>query len=470
MSFFIQGPMGLRAIVGIGLALGVVSQGFAQSEPREWYEQQLQAMEQRYVSRIAALESRLQGVEGELQSERADSQDRALAGQIDRLTERSGIRAASQSSRFDNAFNPAISVLGDFVLGWSDRRDSFNSLNQFVLREVELGFSGRVDPILAYYVYIHFDEEEVELEEAFGVLDQGLPDTFSLKFGRFNSDFGKLSPIHDAELPMVDKPGVLQEYLGGSLRGTGLELHHWFGLGEANLLRWSVGLLNSPDGDSHPIVPVDLGGHHHEEGFDFDGIGKRGVDDFALTARVTALFELGEESTLQVGASALWAPHIREFEEEESGEILAFDRHQRTFGLDATFKWRDETTGQAFTLGAEAFFQRAEFEAEEAKKKKETAISGEVFEEDAFGFYVYGEYAFDSRWSVGASVDWFERATDASADWWDAGVFVTHWIDEFNRLRLELRWYEDDLADDEFGAAMIQWTTVLGSHGHALSW
>ena len=85
----------------------------------------------------------------------------------------------------------------------------------------------------------------------------------------------------------ISKPGVLQEFLGGALRGTGAELHDWLTLGDSALFRWSFGVINSPDGDGHPVVgPGVFEDHHHEDEGGFGG--NRDFGDFAYTARMTA--------------------------------------------------------------------------------------------------------------------------------------------------------------------------------------
>jgi hypothetical protein len=440
------------------------------------YEQEMRALRTSYESRISALEGEVGHLRGQLEELDTAEEDARLETEINSLLPqdlpRQGIGSLGQTTIFDNVFNPAISVTGDFVVAASNLNDSYDLYNQFILRSLEIGIAGRVDPLLAYYVAIHFDEGDVELEEAYGIADDWLPGTFTLKFGRYNMDFGKLSPLHEHDLPFVDKPGVLQEYLGGSLRGTGVELHQWFGLGESTLVRWSVGMVNRLDGDVHAVVGPLAGEHHHHHDDDIDAFGERDLCDFAYNARVTALFEVGSQSTLQIGASVAWSPNQREFlgggDEHEEEEHSKEDLKRLIWGLDVAYKWEDFASGEAFTLGGELLLLDHDFlgEHEEGHDHEEHAVGDET----AFGFYVYGLYSFDRYWSIGASFDWFERAMDDSDEWWDAGAWVTYRLNEFNRLRLEGRYVEDDLLDDGYWVLMLQWTTLLGTHGHGIDW
>ena len=88
----------------------------------------------------------------------------------------------------------------------------------------------------------------------------------------------------------------------------------------------------------------------------------------------------------------------------------------------------------------------------------------------AWGVYAYAEYAFDRRWSAGGFLDVFDRAVADGFNWTGVGAFVTWKIDEFNRLRLKVQAIDDELSDDSYFVAMLQWTVLIGSHSHLLDW
>ena len=138
------------------------------------------------------------------------------------------------------------------------------------------------------------------------------------------------------------------------------------------------------------------------------------------------------------------------------------DLKRLIWGFDLTFKWEDFATGEAFTLGSELLLLDHDTLVEDPDIAVGDATS--------LGFYVYGLYSPDEHWSVGASFDWFERALDDSEVWWDAGAWITYKLNEYNRIRLEGRYVDDDLLDDGYWVVMLQWTTLLGTHGHGIDW
>ena len=52
-----------------------------------------------------------------------------------------------------------------------------------------------------------------------------LPWNLELKAGRFFGEFGKLSYIHDHELPFVNRPLALDQYVGGESRTDGAQVN-----------------------------------------------------------------------------------------------------------------------------------------------------------------------------------------------------------------------------------------------------
>ena len=448
-------------------------------------DRKLAEIEQRHRAELDQLradyEARIIGLESQVQTLRGDMDDMAFAPGseleqgLDALAN-SGTPAATPGGAlglttwFQNVRNPGIGIVGDFIYAGSTLDDDFDLYEQFILRSVEVTIQGEADPLLEYYLRLHIDEEDFELEEAFALVNDLLPDTFMLKFGRFNVDHGKLSPQHEHALPFVDKPGVLQEFLGGSLRGTGVELHHWMPLAEDHLFRWSVGVINSPDSDVHAIGGPLAGEHHHHE--DEEALpGERDLENFAFNARATALFQIDWQDSVQVGASVLWAPDQRtrlEHEEEEHDheddeeeeEVFVRDLEHLVVSLDITYRSIDPSDGSGIVLQTELFYDNREI------GDPETGLLDEV---DSFGFHVWGEYNVDRFLSFGLAADVYEQIEgDRTA--WDVGAFVTYEWSEFNRLRFEARWYENGLDDEDYLLLMVQWTTVIGTHGHPLPW
>jgi hypothetical protein len=386
--------------------------------------------------------------------------------------QRVGIGELGQTTILDNTFNPALSFVGDFLFSWGEPDARQAGADGFLLRSAELGIFGAVDTAIEYHGVVNFDEEDVELEEAYAIAREWLPDRFWLKGGRYNVDFGKQSPLHEHDLPTIDKPAVLQEYIGGSLRGTGAELHWWTPVTGSALLRFSGGVLQDAAGDTHALLGP-AAGHEHGEEEEEGPI--REVEDFAVTLRGTTSIDLTERTTVQLGASALHAP-TRVFGVDETDER---DIDQDVLGADLTLVHQDDETARGWTLQGEWLHSAADFGL--LDDGGTPGVPGDdvftVTGEHANGFYLLAEYRPGRRFAFGASAGRFQHAEDADERTSDVGGYVTWKVNEFNRLRLEVRGYEDLLFEDEgvvesldFVAYSLQWTVMLGSHGHGIDW
>ena len=62
----------------------------------------------------------------------------------------------------------------------------------------------------------------VEVEEA-AIVTTSLPYNLTVKGGRFFADFGRLSKFHDHDLPFVNRPQVLDKFVGGESQADGVE-------------------------------------------------------------------------------------------------------------------------------------------------------------------------------------------------------------------------------------------------------
>ena len=384
---------------------------------------------------------------------------------------RIGLGDYGQTTVLDNRFNPAISFIGDMVATWSDDEGIEAGADGFKLRGAEIGLFGAVDNAYEFHGIIFFDDEDGELEEAYVLATDWLTPTSHIKAGRFNMDFGKLSPIHDGELPMMDKPSVLQEYIGGTLKGTGAELHWWSPLGDTSLLRGSIGVFQSADSDAHVILGPGGGHHQHEDEEEEEEGPLREAGDFAINARLSTLFDVTDSATLQLGGSLMTAPE-RVFGVDED-DIQ--DVNKSVMGLDLTYVDMDESNGSGFRFQAEALMND-----QDEGELDDTDPLNPVFNvtnTEASGFYVMAERVMDSRNTIGFSFNQYEHAEDSAEESSDFGVFYTKKLNEFNRLRFEVRSFKDLVLEEDgveelvdFTAVSLQWTVQLGSHGHGLEW
>lgn len=368
---------------------------------------------------------------------------------------------------------PRLSLVGDFVFSYGEQKARRAGADGFIVRSVEIGVSGDVDRSVRYFGNVFFDEEEVELEEAYADWLHGLPEGWSVRGGRFNLDFGRQNRPHDHDLPTLDKPSTLQEYIGGTVRGTGAQVGGRAAVGDRWNLRWSAAVLQDAESDAHAVLGPEAGHEHDEEDDDEDGP-IRDVEDFAVNVRALSRVDLGSASALEFGASYLHAPS-RVHGVDESDE-RSIDRG--ILGLDVTY---DVTRGDGsgLRLQGEWLLSAADF-GDLDENGTPTDPSDDTFtvrDETADGFYALAEFRTAHDWSFGASGSVYEHAEDPSEESADIGVFATWDPNHVNRVRFEVRWF-DDLAVEEDGvedaldfvAFTVQWTVVLGHHAHRGEW
>lgn len=362
------------------------------------------------------------------------------------------IGSLGQTDRFSSTFNPAIGLVLDTILNHQTGDKSYHGQDSFYFRAAELSVNAQIDPFgYAYAVLEGSEGEGIGVTEAAGVLNR-LPWNFSIKAGRILADSGKLGQRHEHELPFVEKPGIYYDYLGGSVQASGAELHHWFGLTDEIPVRWSIGIYTEIDSHSHQI-----GGVHHEHEHD-DGHDKRHPDNFAYNMRLTGYADLTEDTSLQTGASLLWAP--------EAKHGIAENR-QAVYGLDATWKWQDPAERKELYIGAETFVSNGRFFEED---------EGAYFKHEAAGGYMWGEYSWSPYWSAGAMADIFQMSRHSDVGQKDYSTWLTWKLSHFNWLRLQYRFCDlergehEEMTGDDRHEVMLQWIIVIGSHTHGLDW
>jgi hypothetical protein len=367
------------------------------------------------------------------------------------------------TSRFDSSFNPAMGLFFDGLANFSE--DAGSEVDSFDFRSVELNMSSRIDPFGWAYLVAAFEEGEFSLEEAVLVMDQ-LPANMSLRAGRMLSDFGKWNTLHLHDKSYVFEDGVRQEFFGGNLNMTGLELHQWTGWGDLPV-RWSLGLSSSFGGHGHGHGEA---GHDHAA-FESGVIDNRGVEEMAFSGRITTQQDFGQNGFLQYGLSFFHTPEglVDEHDHDSDGIIdESFGLGQTTFAFDFTLRDVDATTRTADTLSVELWRN---------SRENVNEITDAIESRDANGVWGFYQHDFNPFWGAGVMAAWWQDSANAqSSDWFtsaEAGaqraIFVTRHLSEYNRLRLQLTESFPTEGESTWSLA-LQWDVILGSHSHSMDW
>jgi len=386
--------------------------------------------------------------------------------------------ASGFTSRFDPSFNPAIGLIFDgFAVfadaGTEERGANYDNIN---LRAVELAMSSRIDPLGWAYFSAEFGNEgggeyEFELLEGAVWFDQ-LPGNWTIRAGRYFSDFGKWNSIHIHDRPYPFEEGVRQEFFGGSLITDGIELHHWFGAGDVPV-RWSVGLASGFEGHSHSVLAFEGGEEDEEEGhshgFASESHGDRGLENFAFTGRLTAQHDIGSNGFFQWGLSAFLTDEGLLAEEEIMGMEEEFPLGQSTLAIDLLYRNVDASQQRSRSVGAEIFFNDRDVFDDDL---------GAVRDADGVGFTTFVEEGLNSDWSIGAQASWWEHSDkEDGGDWLtgnDAGrqasIYASWQLSEFQRIRFALANFDPTPGEDADWVIAVQWLAILGSHSHPLDW
>jgi len=158
--------------------------------------------------------------------------------QVQELTEKVEQVAETQKKFIPSVFNPSIGFVGETLFSYNNRplsqtgngsgRPGGYDVN---LRSVELNAAASVDPFARGYIVLNADVDPItgdattRVEEA-SIVTTSLPWNLTVQGGRFFGEFGRLGYIHDHELPFVNRPMVLDQYIGGESRTDGVQINY----------------------------------------------------------------------------------------------------------------------------------------------------------------------------------------------------------------------------------------------------
>jgi hypothetical protein len=383
---------------------------------------ELQAIQKQYGDRLTALEAKLGTAEG-AQAEQGPAAQvppgAAGAGGPGGVLPVYGIGAAASK-----IFNPDIAVIGNFL--GATGRNTVNPLPALELPESELTLQAIVDPYARADFFIAFGEEGVEVEEGF-LTFPALPGGFLVKVGRQRAAFGKVNTFHTHQLSWTDRPLVTDNLVDGEEGITDS------GFSAARLIPNPWLFLEA----TGQVYRGDSGDVFHSS--------KRG--DLSYVGRLRGYQDVSESTNVDVGASFAHGHNA-------SGLIDGFDVGRfttRLFGVDGTVRWKPlrRSIYRSFLGRTELVWSRRE---------QPFSI------ENAFGYYVSGDYQLARRWFAGARYDSSERADDAALRDTGQSLLLTFWPSEFSQIRGQYRrtkYAEGELAN-EF---LFQFQFSIGAHG-----
>jgi len=381
----------------------------------------------------------------------------ALDDKIESLVE-------AQKKVLPGEFNPAIGVVGETLFSYrskgseetgSDRPGGFD-VNQ---RSVELNISASVDPFAKGYLVANASADAKTGESNLGVEEAALqttslPGNLTLTAGRFFGEFGRLADIHDHELPFVNRPLVLDQYIGGESRSDGAQVN-WLAPVD-HYISLTVGVGDS-FGEDYPN-PNNPGDYRP-----FGGLNSWG--------RLSTYFDLTPNWQLETGLSGLLNPTTEDRGGalvQPNGVTTLTEKKRQLEGLDFKLSYVPLQNNQfeSFTWGTEVLHSDNQYRVD----PDGIPDNGDEFEETvgSYGLYSYVCYKWSREWSAGFLYDWLENAENNSDKTTAYSPFLTYALSHWNQLRLQ---YTHTDPNDVSGrkpddAIYLQWTWIIGAHSH----
>jgi hypothetical protein len=369
----------------------------------------------------------------------------------------------AQKKVLPSEFNPSIGFVSETIFSYtskgseetgSDRPGGFDVYQ----RSMELNIAGSVDPFAKGYAVINGSadastgESSLEVEEA-AIQTTSLPWNLEVKAGRFFGEFGRLAYIHDHELPMVNRPLVLNQYIGGESQTDGVQLN-WLVPAE-QYISVTLGSGIQFGGDNPPNY---VGDFRHGSGLNFWG-------------RISTYFDLTPDISIEPGVSGLWNPRT-DAQWDPAVQPLPTvngntytERERRLVGADVVVSWKPLRNNQfrAVTWGSEVLYSDNHYDVTDsfgAPLPSRTVGS--------LGLYSYLTYKWHRQWSGGIVYEWMQDIVDNHVKTSAYSALVTWALSHWNQLRLQYTYTDPNSASglDPSNAVYLQWAWIIGSHAH----
>jgi hypothetical protein len=376
--------------------------------------------------------------------------------QVQELREKVDQVVEAQKKTVPSVFNPAIGFVGEPIFSYNSKNSQQTGSSRpggwdVFQRSVELNAAASVDPFARGYVVINASvdpttgEATAGVEEA-AIVTTSLPWNLTVKAGRFFGEFGRLSYIHDHELPFVNRPLVLDQYVGGESKTDGVQVNYLLPISHYVSLTAGVG---TQFGDT----PNSVGNF-------------RSANNLNYWGRASTYFDLTPNISFEPGLSGMWNPNTTDLggpQLQPIGSIFT-QRQRRMVGADITFAYRPLRNNQfkSLTWGTELLYSDNRYDVTSPDGALSTQTVG------SYGLYSYLAYKFHRQWTTGAVFDWVENLQNNQARTSAYSAYVTWALSHWNQLRLQYTHTNNNAATglQPNDAVYLQWSWIIGSHAH----
>jgi len=441
-----------------------------QREQRENFEKQQRELRDEFEKKFQQQQAQIEALSRTTNVPPANAQTNAvMADQLQELNQKVDNVVEAQKKVRPGEFNPAIGLVGETLFSYrshgsdqigSDRPGGFNAFQ----RSVELNVAASVDPFAKAYAVINASadsqtgEATMRVEEA-ALQTTSLPWNLELKAGRFFGEFGKLSYIHDHELPFVNRPLALNQYIGGESRTDGAQLSWLPPL--PHYVSVTVGLGNGFGGDSPLNNP---GSYRTLSGFNYFG-------------RVSTYFDLTPNLQLETGISGLINPTTQDRGGPNAfvgpGGVPLTEKERRVAGFDLKLSYVPLANNQFQRLdwGTEVLYSDSRYLFDpDGSLGTGGGLSGDEFQRSigSVGMYSYVTYKWHRQWSAGFLFDFVENPANHDDHTFAYSPYITWALSHWSQLRLQYTHTDHNavsgLKSDD--AIYLQWAWIIGAHSH----
>lgn len=381
------------------------------------------------------------------------------------------LKAATRKQPGD--FNMAIGAAVDTAFRYFDGSNAKAERpagNDFSVRGAELVFSADVDAYFKSYLVLNAVPDAEDNDEAIPALEEAAIYTTSLshvqvKGGRFFVPFGRLSPVHEHDLPFVTRPLSLENYVGGESGGDGVQVQALLPL--SHFFQVSAGVFNKV-GAEYPL-------HLPLEETDATNSRRNGAE-LTYFLKLLTSFDLGSDHSIEWGLSTVQVPDQTKRRNLLNMEFT-YRWHPAGSPLRDRLVWGTELMRnevrvpftQEFTVDADGDGIPDDADGDGVEDTETRLLRRYA---TGWGGYSYVEYFLSRHWSLGARIDMFQPA-DPTEDRTNTrnnyeqnySLFATYRFSEFSRMRAEIsrHEYRDGDSSNKF---YLQWTVFWGAHKH----